>query len=242
LQERHLEWESSRRSERIGEDLTRAGGCLCQKRIFQIGTQAGLEGECKCGAHLHTGCTLIERLAHFFRASVSAGQPEGHAQRTHAGNINLIALTVDGFASLVELQLAARRRIVAASRRAFDYKSVDASVGAAQDGGSEGIGTDNSQEARPVEQWKRAFRVIERIEVHGRVLPLCRAGNRQPVLGRMLCGKRVKDAGNVQRNARAHQHVADAGQHCAVDGDMCGICTFSKKLMPTGFLWPSRAR
>jgi hypothetical protein len=151
LQQRHLEGESGGRGQRIGEDLAGAGGLPGREALLQIGTQAGLSREGKGGAHLHAGGALVERLAHAFRVAVSAGQPEGHAQRAQARKVYLVALAVDRLAGGVEQQLAARRRIVSARRGAFDDQPVDAAAGPAQHGGGQGVGADDGQEARPVE-------------------------------------------------------------------------------------------
>ncbi len=68
---------------------------------------------------------------------------------------------------------------------------------------------------------QRAFHVVGRIETHKRVqiceLALPRARHLQLVLRRMMHRKCVQHAGNVQRNARAHQHIPHACQHRSVD-------------------------
>ena len=64
-------------------------------------------------------------------------------------------------------------------------------------------------------QW--TFNKVGRIEKHLRILTLRRAYNRKFVLRRMLRRKGVKHAGNVQRNARAHQHLTYARQHGSID-------------------------
>ena len=105
--------------------------------------------------------------------------------------------------------------------RAFDHQAVYAAAGAAQHGGRQRVGRDDGQKLGPIEHRQRAFRVFGRIEPHRRVkirrLPVRRAGYCQAVLRRMLRRKGVQHAGDVQRDSRAHQHIAHARQHGAVD-------------------------
>ena len=75
--------------------------------------------ECKRRSHLHARRALIQRLAQLSGIAVSARQPEGNAQRPHLRKVDPVALAVNRLSGGIELQLAARRRIVPARRRAF---------------------------------------------------------------------------------------------------------------------------
>ncbi len=74
-----------------------------------------------------------------------------------------------------------------------------------------------ARKLRPMKQGQRALNIIGRIEVHLRILPRQGTRDRQLVFGIVMRRISVKHAWNVKRNARAHEHIADAGQHRSID-------------------------
>ncbi len=113
--------------------------------------------------------------------------------------------------------------VVAAGGGAFDDEAVYPAIGAAKHGCCQGVGRDDSQELWPRECRQRAFRIVRRIEAHHGVLvlpvlALRQSRNGELVLGRPLFGVCVQNARDVKRDARAHQYISHARQHCAVDG------------------------
>jgi hypothetical protein len=79
---------------------------------------------------------------------------------------------------------------------------------------------------------QRPLGKVGRIELHLGILTLCRTSNREFVLGRMLCRKRIEHPGDVQRNTRAHQHITHPGQHGPVDRRQVGQLHLLKKIDP----------
>ncbi len=160
LKLRHLEGKSGGRGQRIGEDLARARDGLRQKPFFRSGRMPDSRLKAKAVPTCTPAAPCSSASRSFCGVSVSARQPERNAQRAQFGDVDLVALAVDRLAGGVELQLAARRRIVAARRRAFDHQAVDASAGPAQHGGGQGVGGDDGQKPGPVEHRQGAFGII----------------------------------------------------------------------------------
>src|ERR1035437_9599419 len=78
------------------------------------------------------------------------------------------------------LELAARRRVVAASGPSFNHESIHRAVSFLQHGSRQGIGGDDGEELRPGEWWEitpvlRREELLRR-EDHGSVVVLLRPG------------------------------------------------------------------
>ena len=70
---------------------------------------------------------------------------------------------------------------------------------------------------RPRQRRKFALHILARIEPLHHVVAFLRAVDMNRILGRLMLNKAVEHAGNLQRNARAHDDVADAAQHGSVN-------------------------
>ena len=148
----------------------------------------------------------------------AACHPERASQRHHLVEIDHVALAVDRFAVLVELGLAARRRVVAAGRRAFDDEAVDVSVRALDQRGAEQARRDDGQELRPLQRRQVVLHVLARIEDDGRGLFIrLLADDVDGIRRRLVVREPIERAGHLHRDAGAHEHVVDAGQHRAVE-------------------------
>ncbi len=168
----------------------------CDQPRFQVGSHARFPAERKRGSNLHSRRALVQRLAQLGRAAIPASQPEGNAQRAQLRDVHPVALAVDRLPGGVELQLAARRRIVPARRWAFDHKPIDAPVGPPQHGRGQRIRGNDGQKPGPVEHRQRTLGIFGRIEPHQRVhirkLRLRRAGHGQAVLSLLVRRKGVQ--------------------------------------------------
>ena len=159
-----------------------------------------------------------QRLAQALGVAGAAGQPERQAELAHLRQVDLVARPVDRLAALVARRLAARRRVVPARGRALDDEAVDASGRLLRQHGGERVAGDDGQEARPLErrgrrrrEWSAGIEAQE-LEALGR-----RALDVELQRGRLVLGQRVERARDLARDAGAHQHVVDAGEHRAVE-------------------------
>ena len=174
-------------------------------------------GECR--PDLHTRRALLEGLPQHAGAAIAAGEPERHAEPPHGLQVHPVALAVDRFAPLVQRELAARRGIVAAGGRPLDDEAVHRPVGLLQQRGREDVRRDDRQETGPLEGRQVAFHEVARAEVHRRVVAVLRARHVERIGGGLVLDIRVQYARDLERDARAHQDVANAREHRAVDRD-----------------------
>ena len=105
-----------------------------------------------------------------------------------------------------------------ARRGAFDHEAVDRAVGALEERRREHVRRDDGEEGRPPERRQRREKVHPRIERHDRRRVVGVSGQRERIACRFVAGQTVEDAWHAERNAGAHQHVVDTGQHGAVEG------------------------
>ncbi len=154
--------------------------------------------------------------------AVSSGEPERDAEFAELADVDGIARAVDRFSDLRELHPAARRRVVPAGSPCLDDEAVHTAVGLLEHGGGEGVGGYNGQELRPGERWKLALDIVARVKAHGGVVGFVRAGDVEGVLRALVVNEAVEHAGDLERDARAHDDVFDTRQHRAVDAWQMG--------------------
>jgi len=141
--------------------------------------------------------------------------------------IHHVPVTVDRFAELVDLQLAARRRVVTAGSRSLDDKAVDLAVGSPQHRHCQHIGGDDGEKSWAYERRVIALHEIPRIKPCERLVAGSRTDDVQWVGRGLVMGKAVEDAGDHDWDSRTHYHVSDThvsdtSQHGAVDGRKVG--------------------
>ena len=185
--------------------------------MAQVVTQARVGAHREGGAHLHPlGARGDGRLQGLGRTR-AAGQPEWPANRLHLFEIDDVARAVLRFTAIVLRPRAARRRIVAAGGRAFHDEAVDVAVRLASEGEREDVGGDDGEEPRPGQRRQRAAEECLWIEAEHHALVGARARDRERVGRRLVVHEAIEHRRDAHRDAGAHQHVVDAGQHRAVD-------------------------
>ena len=218
----HLEREARGGGHGIGEHLGLAArapassSACCSRRAGRIRRSiAKAVPTCTPAAPASSACCST------LRPAVAAGQPEGHARASLIFSRSThVALAVDRLAAVVQLQLAARRRVVSAGGGPFDDEAVDVAVGLLQHRERQDVGGDDRQEPRPRERRQRSPSMKSRgVKCIIASSPLLAPPTYSGYDGRLVVGAGVEHAGDLQRDAGAHQDVADAGQHGAVDGD-----------------------
>jgi hypothetical protein len=118
-------------------------------------------------------------------------------------------------ARLVEDDLAARRCVVSAGPRALDHEAVWPNALVAREVLRENVGRNDREELRTLEGWQGDAKQLERVERHG-VGPRFRALD---VYGKVHGGVRrelVEETRGLAGEARAHEHVINAGEHGAI--------------------------
>jgi len=119
---------------------------------------------------------------------------------------------------------------VSAGGGRLDDEAVDASAGAAQDQDTQMLfdPADYAEGPLPMLHRPKFLAIVSSNTLATTMLR--RAGDGELVLRGVVGGEGVKHAGNVERDARAHEHVAHAGQHCAVDGGQMGELDLLKEV------------
>jgi len=207
LQLGHLEWKSSRRRQRISENLHFATLRLVQQRLFQVIAQRGFPRERKRRAYLHARGSRCQSLTHLLSGSAATRQPEGRAQLANPAEVDRIPLAVDWLPVRVQLQLAAGRRIVPARCPRFNHQPIHFAVRLAQHGRRQRAGGNDGQKRRPPQRRQFALHEFSRIEAPGRIVAFARAAHAQRVLRGLVLRQLVQHPRHAQRNTRAHQHV-----------------------------------
>ena len=126
--------------------------------------QPGLVAERERGSDLDSGATRFEDLLQSLGRGGTAGHPERESQLPDLFEIDHVLLAVDRFVTLVDLERAAWRRIVAAGGRTFDDESVDLAVGPPKHGHREDVGRDDREESGAGEGWVIALHEIPRVK------------------------------------------------------------------------------
>lgn len=200
---------------------------------FDSGRESAFAAESEGGADLHAGRAGGFRGAQRVRRGLRTGEPEREAERANGREVRRVARAVDWFAPLVELlPAAARRGVVAAGSRAFDDETVDLAAGFAGERERERRGGNDREKSRACERSLFVGQHGGGIELHA--LLGRGAFDRDAQLRFLARRKAVEDAGNRLRNARAHQHVVDPGQHRAVEGGERGQLNFLEQIDPDG--------
>ena len=104
-----------------------------------------------------------------------------------------------------------------AGGRRLDDEAVDVAVGAARQGECQHVGCDDGEKQRPRQRRQLNTRELARVERQHDGIARAGAGRGQWIGGRLVVHETVEHAGDLQRDARAHQHVAHPGEHGAVD-------------------------
>ena len=103
-------------------------------------------------------------------------------------------------------------------RRPLNHEPVHLAVGAANHGGGQGVRGDDGQKLRTLQRRHRLPETFLRVEAHQAIVVRLCPADRQGIAGGLTGGKSIQHTGNLQRNSRAHQDVADSGQHGAING------------------------
>ncbi len=187
------------------------------QRLADVVTKAGFLGHRKCGADLHALGSGGERIAKALGRTDAACKPKRQAKRLQLLQIHHVAGAVDGLAALVELERAARRGVVAAGRWTLDHEPVDLAVRATGEALRKRVGCDDREKVRSLERWQIHVHVLARGERHQNRVVGARPGHRERVGRRLMVGELVEHPRDLHGDARAHEHVVHAGQHCPVD-------------------------
>src|SRR4029077_14489032 len=166
--------------------------------------------------YLYATRARCQRVAQPLWSAGTARNPEWEAEITQLVQIDLIALAVHRFAPLVVRRFATRRRVVAACRGPFDYKSVNPSVRLPRQRCGQPARGNNRDKAWPSERRAICDAVFERIkrEHFGFVRP--EPGDVETNTGRTVFGESIEHTRNLAWDASSHEDVVHSSHHSAV--------------------------
>ncbi len=216
VDERDLEREPGGGGQGVGARLQVVLAQCVAQGLLQLRTEPGLAAHREQRADLDAAGSERLGLAQLVRGAEGPGEPERQSERHELVGVGHVAGSVDRLPGLVEHELAARRCVVTACAGCLDDEPVGARHLVTGEVLREHVVGDDREEDRAAQRRKLGAEHLDRVDRGRPGLLRQRVDDVDRDRRRAVLGEPVEQLRDVSRDAGAHEHDVDTGEHRAV--------------------------